>query len=142
MKTLLCLLFFGFSFQASALESKLSLDQLHAKHGVVMGDLSSAKIDEGLCSAGFRVHHRQFFQTRRGARGFCDDIHRFTRFNNLCFVRQYSDNFYGASFNYVGFASGNSFFGALQNVLDFLDDTGLLNEIFNFVLQLDGSRGC
>jgi hypothetical protein len=42
----------------------------------------------------------------------------------------------------VGFASGNSFFGALQNVLDFLDDTGLLNEIFNFVLQLDGSRGC
>lgn len=142
MKAFLAIVLLFFSFSAYGLDKDSSVDEIMKKHNITAGDLSEAAIDSNQCSVGFHVQSRRFFNNQRNAQLFCDDIHRFSRFGNLCHVRQYSQGFYGSSFSYVGFSSGRSFFDVLDLIRNFLLDSGLLNALFGLNIDFSGARGC
>ncbi len=126
---------------SSVLEaSEISLNSAAQKNGIELGAAQTSV--QNFCRTNFVVNSQRIFNNRRSAQSFCSSVFNRTGFDNFCFVRQYSTNRFESSFRLGGFANRNSFFNGLLAILQFLQDSGLLDAIFGLETSFEGSSSC
>ena len=107
------------------------------KHGISLEEPTGK---QNVCTSSFNISHSQTFRNRRDADRFCNDLNLRFGIGRQCVVRQYSRNFFGAGFRFQGFASRNSFAAGLVDIIQFLNDVGLLDRIFDLIFRFIGDK--
>lgn len=119
-------------------------EEIKTKYGIILGEPDLKTVPNGLCSVQFLVQlngNFRNYRSRNEANKFCNDIHKRTRFQNLCFVRGFGDNFFETNFRLIGSATRRTYHDSFGIINDFFRDNGFHHHHFSFSF-LQGGENC